>query len=135
MTYVNMWLHQQLYRIFSTLNFLFRVPDSQTVVSDLLDAYGYAIFFSPFIAALPGFIFKAISFFTKSRVKGDFYGYLSIQTVVVILSSEWLRNNVIIYLLKYYEINTWLLSELCHKRHFHFKCVTRQKTSMILLML
>ena len=104
MTYVNMWLLQQLYLIFSALNFLSRVPDSQTVVSDLLDAYGYAIFFSPFIAALPGFIFKAISFFTKSRVKGDFYGYLSIQTVVVILSSEWHRNNVIIYLIKYSEI-------------------------------
>ena len=49
------------------------------LVSDLLEFYGYLLFLSPLVAAIPGLIFKAGEKFTGSKAKGDLYGLIIIM--------------------------------------------------------
>ena len=60
-----------------------QVPNADQLVSDLLDFYGYLLFFCPVIAAIPGIIFKIGSKVTGSELKGNLYGLIIIMKRVL----------------------------------------------------
>lgn len=62
------------------------VPNAEQLVSDLLDFYGYLLFFCPVIAAIPGIIFKIGSKVTGSELKGNLYGLIIIMKRVLTLT-------------------------------------------------
>jgi len=80
----------RIWNICITLDWTYSdVPESDeseadTYVSNLLDFYGYLLYFSPLIAAIPGLIFKMITHFTGSKFKGDFWGLVIIMAYTAI---------------------------------------------------
>ena len=58
--------------------------DDDKVVSDILNIYGFLLFCSPVIGAIPGAIFKIGENFTGSKLKGDIMGLIVLMKRVLI---------------------------------------------------